>query len=256
MVYALQAGALRPGPADVSRSPAREGSAGQNAGQGVSGGLRPQLIGGPLPGPEVRERSQTRLSVPRQTSYGNWLDMGVRLSTLATASAWCLGDWLIYGETYFPGRYRDAVEQTALEYKTLRNYAWVARRFTPERRHAKLSFGHHAEVARLPKPEQDFWLRKAGLYGWSRNELRKQVRDSIRERALGESPGDGAKRQDSRGVEQLPVGVTGSQLLIIKQAAAKTGLPVGAWAAQVLEKTAQEILAVAVCTTTASLIAN
>lgn len=246
MVHALQTEAQRPSPANGSRAPAHQGGA-------RHGAVAPsRLTGGALPGLEARERPQALLSLPRQTSYGNWLDVGVRLSSLATASAWCLGDWLIYGETYFPGRYRDAAEHTALEYKTLRNYAWVARRFAPERRHPRLSFGHHAEVARLPQPEQDFWLRKAALYGWSRNELRKQVRASLRERALGELPWDDAKRQGSHTVERLPVGVTGKQLFIIKQAAAKAGLPVGAWAAQVLEKTAQDILGAAVTTTSAA----
>jgi hypothetical protein len=42
------------------------------------------------------------------------------------------------------------------------NYAWVARRFAMSRRRDTLSFGHHAEVAALPEPEQDFWLREAG----------------------------------------------------------------------------------------------
>ena len=48
-----------------------------------------------------------------------------------------------------------------LDYQTLRNYAWVARRFPAGRRRAGVSFAHHAEVARLPEPEQDYWLRRA-----------------------------------------------------------------------------------------------
>jgi len=126
--------------------------------------------------------AQYGLQLSRQMSFERWLNIGISLSTLATSNAWCLGDWLIYGEEFYSGRYRAAIEQTSLDYQTLRNYAWVARRFKPSRRHPALSFGHHAEVAGLPQPEQDYWLRKAGEESWSRNFLRREVRASLRYR--------------------------------------------------------------------------
>jgi hypothetical protein len=64
--------------------------------------------------------------------------------------------WLIHGENAYSGRYRDAIEQTSLDYQTLRNYAWVARSLPLSRRRDTLSFAHHAEVARPPECEQDF----------------------------------------------------------------------------------------------------
>lgn len=120
----------------------------------------------------------------RQLSYEKWSSIGRQLSALGSSSAWCLGDWLVHGEIAYAGRYRDAVEQTSLDYQTLRNYAWVARRFELSRRRDRLSFGHHAEVASLPVPEQDFWLRKAQELSWSRNQLRREVRASLAERAM------------------------------------------------------------------------
>jgi hypothetical protein len=89
---------------------------------------------------------------------------------VASSSAWCLGDWLNYGQSAYPGRYQDAIEGTSLDYQTLRNYAWVARRFSLSRRRDRISFGQHAEVAALPEPEQDFWLRKAEELCWSRGQ--------------------------------------------------------------------------------------
>jgi hypothetical protein len=80
--------------------------------------------------------------------------IGTQLSAAVSSSAWCLGDWLVYGQAAFSGRYRDALEQTSLDYQTLRSYAWVARRFPVSRRRDNLSFGHHAETAALPRPEQ------------------------------------------------------------------------------------------------------
>lgn len=146
----------------------------------------------PIPALEISPARQTRgqlltlpgngLRLPHKFPFEMWLAVGRRLSAAANSSAWCLGDWLVYGEDIFPGRYREAIEQTSLDYKTLRNYAWVTRRFPMSRRRDTLSFGHHAEVAALPRPEQDYWLRKADELGWSRNQLRREVRASLTER--------------------------------------------------------------------------
>ena len=89
-----------------------------------------------------------------------WEAVGQRLMTLADSASWWIADWLAYGESTFLDRYREAVKKTSLSYQTLRNYTWVARRVELSRRRDSLSFGHHAEVAALGPPEQDYWLRK------------------------------------------------------------------------------------------------
>lgn len=98
-----------------------------------------------------------------------------------------MGDWLVYGQERFPERYRRAVEETTLDYQTLRNYAWIARKFPPDRRRAELSMQHHAEVAALRPDEQDSWLERAQLHGWSRNELRRRVRSAVNPEAEARS---------------------------------------------------------------------
>jgi hypothetical protein len=108
-------------------------------------------------------------------AFGTWVRVGRRISEISNASSWWLGDWLVYGQDAYGERYRAAVEATGLDYKTLRNYAWVARRFPPPRRRVALSLQHHAEVASLPDVEQDLWLRRAERFGWSRNQLRRRV---------------------------------------------------------------------------------
>src|ERR1700722_12349085 len=111
-----------------------------------------------------------------------WEKLGQRLMSFADSASWWIADWLAYGETAFLDRYQEAIRKTSLSYQTLRNYAWVARRFELSRRRDALSFGHHAEVAALDPHEQDFWLRKADELHWSRNRLRSEVRQSLRER--------------------------------------------------------------------------
>jgi hypothetical protein len=179
------------------------------------------------------------LQIPRNFPFEAWIRLGEELSSFATSSAWCLGDWLIYGESFFSGRYRAAIERTSLEYQTLRNCAWVARKFPFDRRHDALSFGHHAEVASLPEPEQDFWLRKAESLGWSRNALRNQVRLSLRERANDA----GHENNNLSGAEsKIAINVTSEQLRVCEKAAETVGLPLNAWIARTLNAAAQEVL--------------
>lgn len=107
--------------------------------------------------------------------FETWNEVGSWLLAISNASAWCLGDWLVYGQRAFGERYRTALAETGLDYQTLRNYAWVARRFPHTRRHRKVSFQHHAEVAALPEPSQQLWLQRAERLSWSRNELRRRL---------------------------------------------------------------------------------
>ncbi|MFG2452951.1 LmbU family transcriptional regulator [Streptomyces sp. NPDC048512] len=187
---------------------------------------------------------------PQNLSERSWEQIGANLRELVNSSAWWLADWLIYGEaTYGWRRYKEAVERTGLDYQTLRNYAWVARRFEHDRRRDSLSFAHHAEVTRLSPPEQDYWLRKAEQQKWSRNELRRAVRASLAVQSgehteLPDSAGDGG--QDATTGSQRTAGQVGSkvttltielsagQLEYCSKAAAAHGLPVDKWVARML----------------------
>ncbi|MGQ0838800.1 LmbU family transcriptional regulator [Actinokineospora sp.] len=119
---------------------------------------------------------RTALTISQGMPIHAWRNLGRQIHVISDSSAWWLGDWLLYGQAEYPKRYKHAIAETSLDYQTLRNYAWVARQFAPGRRRGKLSFQHHAEVASLPDAEQEKWLTKAEANGWSRNELRRQVR--------------------------------------------------------------------------------
>lgn len=196
---------------------------------------------------------------PQNLSERSWERIGTSLRELTNSSAWWLADWLIFGEsTYGQRRYREAIERTGLDYQTLRNYAWVARRFEHHRRWDSLSFAHHAEVAPLAPPEQDYWLRKAAQQMWSRNELRRSVRASLAEQRgqLELTPGEGkplAPRSAATGsaaphtaeptgadrgprqVTTLTIELPAVQLDYYSKIAAAQGLPVDKWVTQVLD---------------------
>ncbi|MFE2756625.1 LmbU family transcriptional regulator [Actinosynnema sp. NPDC059335] len=118
------------------------------------------------------------LAFPRDVTFETWEQAGQRIARIASSSAWYLGDWLVFGQDKYTDRYRRAVEAVGLDYQTLRNYAWIARKFDPSRRRRGLPFQHHAEVAALPPAEQDRWLDRAEREGWSRTVLRRALRDS------------------------------------------------------------------------------
>lgn len=188
---------------------------------------------------------------PQNLPEPSWEQIGTSLRELTNSSAWWLADWLIFGETtYGLRRYREAIERTGLDYQTLRNYAWVARRFEHHRRRDSLSFAHHAEVTRLSRPEQDYWLRKAEQQKWSRNELRRAVRASLAEQRHQAAipPGSGNGKQEvpqlaesasadrsRRKVTTLTIELSADQLDYYSKLAAAHGLPVDKWVTQVLD---------------------
>lgn len=118
------------------------------------------------------------LRIPTGLSFDEWKRAGQQLSGIIDSSAWCLGDWLVHGKHQYPNRYMKAIKEAGLRYQTLRNYAWVSRRFSLDRRRSRLSFQHHAEVASLPAEQQDRWLDDAENNMWTRSRLRAQVRSA------------------------------------------------------------------------------
>lgn len=133
-----------------------------------------------------RVRALGDLAVARKTSLtpashltiNMWKQLGEHISVIHNCSAWWIGDWLIFGEDRYPDRYKDALAGTSLDYQTLKNYAWVARKFKISRRRDRLSFQHHVEVAALSEEKQDEWLDRAERFQWSRNKLRASLRAS------------------------------------------------------------------------------
>jgi hypothetical protein len=187
------------------------------------------------------DRSRARvlpsgLEIAPGVGFDVWVTMGRRIAGISNACAWCLGDWLVYGEQAFPARYKTAVAATSLDYQTLRNYAWVARRFEMSRRRDGLSFQHHAEVAALPEAHQDLWLQRAERSRWSRNELRRRL--SVARR----SSGDAALEEPVR----VSVEVTKTRERRWREAASAAHLTLGEWIASAVDAAADAALVEAV----------
>ncbi|MFF4495837.1 LmbU family transcriptional regulator [Streptomyces sp. NPDC001272] len=116
------------------------------------------------------------LQMPAGMAYDEWERAGQQLVGVLDSSCWWLGDWLKYGKDHYTDRYQRGIRAAGLSYQTLRNYAWVSRRFELARRRPALSFQHHAELASMPPGEQELWLDRAEQGRWTTKQLRGALR--------------------------------------------------------------------------------
>lgn len=124
--------------------------------------------------------------------------------------------------------------RTSLQYQTLRNYAWVARKFPAARRLDSLSFQHHFEVASLPETDQDLWLQRAKQFAWSKTELRHRIKArDIPEDLRGDAL-TGDKEQQSVTVAPHP-----AQVARWERAATQAGMSLPDWVVDVLDRAAE-----------------
>lgn len=172
------------------------------------------------------------LQIPRGMAYDEWERAGRQLADVVDSSSWWLGDWLVYGKDHYTDRYQRGIRAVGLSYQTLRNYAWVSRRFDLTRRRAALSFQHHAELASMPVEEQDRWLDRAEQRQWTTKQLRGALRAA---RQSEQQPC--AAAEPSRRLE-LP----GSRLQWWHQAAQQLGVDFEQWVMTTLDSAAASAL--------------
>jgi hypothetical protein len=176
--------------------------------------------------------SGVALHMPAGLSFEDWAQAGRQLSSIVDSSAWWLGDWLVFGKTNYSDCYQLAIQRAGLRYQTLRNYAWVARRFPIGRRRAKLTFQHHAEIASLPIDEQDRLLDQAEREMWTTKQLRIAIRQ-----------GRGEEMTELQVV--LPnsrIDLPRHHVAVWRKAADALGLALDSWVLTQLDRAASEVL--------------
>jgi hypothetical protein len=191
-------------------------------------------IGTALPRGRGWRSTRTALHLDPALAYDDWTSLGRRVAIVADSSTWWIGDWLVFGQHAYGNRYRAAIASTGLDYQTLRNYAWVASRFPASRRRDTLSFGHHAEVASLEEDDQEAWLRRSVVEGWSRNELRRRLRAARRGEQLEET--------DGAGTAAIELIVPPQRRERWEAAASAEGRPLAEWIEDVLDSAADSVL--------------
>ncbi|MFE3019914.1 LmbU family transcriptional regulator [Streptomyces sp. NPDC059256] len=172
------------------------------------------------------------LEIPVDLSFEDWERAGQQLSGVVNSSVWWLGDWLVHGKENFSDRYKRGVREAGLSYQTLRNYAWVSRRFELSRRRSGLSFQHHAEVASLSIPEQELWLDRSEQMQWNTKQLRNAIREAH----------DGASGYDKKSSEVQRLAVPAKRLQWWREAAERSGVDFEKWVLETLDGAARQAL--------------
>lgn len=173
------------------------------------------------------------LRISQELSFEDWEHVGKQLSRIVDSSSWWLGDWLVFGKKYYSDRYQRAIRGAGLSYQTLRNYAWVARRFDINRRRERLTFQHHAEVASLPTELQESLLDGAEQHNWTTKQLRKEIQ--IFQNA---ADANGQASDSAHSQLELP----NSRVFVWRRAADALGVEFGHWVQTILDRAAREVL--------------
>lgn len=106
-----------------------------------------------------------------------WEMYGKGLQVVFKSLPFVIGDWLAFGERTYGEKYVQAVELTGYATQTMYNAKFTCDHVPQEiRRPDTLSFDHHAAVASLPVEKQIELLDEAEEQGWTRDELRANVR--------------------------------------------------------------------------------
>ena len=126
------------------------------------------------------------LKIERMPSAKEWEDTGTQIAGWRRMIHFWLGDWCVAGEESFGEEaisfIDDLAEKFGFDPHTLLNDRAVCRSIAYGRRHANLSFAHHAAVSRLEPDKQDEMLRKA--------EAEKLTSPALRDVIRGQSPPD------------------------------------------------------------------
>jgi len=109
-------------------------------------------------------------------SFDEWDALGQKLAPIGKTIGFIIGDWINYGESHWGDKYEEALDRTGLEYGTLRNYAYVARKLDLSLRNDKLGYHLHATVAKLKTDEEkEHWLKMAVRHQLGKRRLQKSI---------------------------------------------------------------------------------
>ena len=129
------------------------------------------------PLPAFIQATPTGLVLAKDLTFEEWNAIGSSFGTALQTAAWCIGDWMVYGERKWGKQlllegaefdaksnripselFDNAIAATSLDRQTLSQYASVCRKIPMAERRVHLSFGHHRILAPLPTPQRLEWM--------------------------------------------------------------------------------------------------
>jgi len=120
------------------------------------------------------QATPTALLISRQMDFGEWEQVGKDLGRINQGLLWWIGDWLNYGERAYGESYAQAMEVTGKAYATVKQAAYIAKKFPPEVRREGVTFSHYGVIAGLPDDIGDRLIKLAEGNQWSVTELKEQ----------------------------------------------------------------------------------
>lgn len=103
-----------------------------------------------------------------------------------TAAPYWIGDLMVYAESRgdWDATRDQLIALTGLTLQTIYNYTSLARRVREPERLLAPSVGHAEAIAALPRDEQRKMLKAAATEGWTRNDLRNNIRAEKRTKII------------------------------------------------------------------------
>ena len=102
-------------------------------------------------------------------------DLLKKAGTVARGCLFIIGDAINFACGNYGEKYEHWRGLTGLEYQTLMNASWIARKIEISLRRENLTYDHHKLVARLEPDEQKRWLDTATEQNMSSRRLRKSL---------------------------------------------------------------------------------
>ena len=171
------------------------------------------------------EADETGLTIRGDVDFAEWVAVGRKIMRVWNASAWWIGDWLVYGEFRYGEKYSTVVETLQLKYDRLRDYAYVAGNTPRSVRRPDVSFSHHRIVAKLEPAEQARWLEEAAGGSWTT----RQLKEAVACRTLQRGDPDRA---------ELRLAVQRRRIEVWQEAAQRDGMELESWIAEALDHAA------------------
>lgn len=134
------------------------------------------------------------LATTGKPTFDQWQQVGNRIKATYKGIHWAIGDWVLLGERTFGQDFAQGLDDCGFSYETVRNDRRVALAVEPGRRRPELPFDFYLAVVSesLSPGEQEQLLDRALVSKWSRDQLRKAVRehklDRRRQEAKGTAP--------------------------------------------------------------------
>lgn len=125
-----------------------------------------------------------------EPSYEDWYACGEWLKRAEKAVGFWIGDWLNYGERKWGEMYSQAMEDTGLEYDTLRKFRNITKNLDFGIRMPNLSFKVNSAVARddLTRDEKRMFLESAAEKDLTYDELKKEIKVHLKRKRLEKLP--------------------------------------------------------------------